>query len=154
MQTTVKLQEPFSYSIYPILIILILLIIASIYLFKRKDDNKLKEVPQIRKKDIKDINKIKQKYINKLDILQTKLEKEKISIRKAYQYLSELIRYFVYEVTEIKVQNYTLKEIETLNIPMLYNLIKEYYTPEFANISSGNVKESIERTREVIKKWN
>ena len=52
------------------------------------------------------------------------------------------------------MQNYTLKEIKKLNMPKLYNLIKEYYIPEFANISSGNAEKSIAQAREVIRKWN
>lgn len=152
MQLSVKLQEPFSYSILPIIILIIIIVIFSICFFKKM--NKKKEKPKIKEIDKIDINIIKQKYIMKLEELKNDLEKSKLSIRQAYQNLSELVRYFVYEVTDIEVQNYTLKEIKKLNMPVLYNLIKEYYSPEFANISLGNVKESIERAEEVIKKWS
>ena len=152
MQLSVKLQELFSYSILPIIILIIILFLFSMYFLRKR--NKKKETPVIKEIDKIDINIIQEKYIIKLEELKKDLEKNKISIREAYQALSELVRYFVYEVTNIEVQNYTLKEIKKLNIPVLYNLIKEYYAPEFANISLGNVKESIERTKEVIKKWS
>ena len=152
MQLSVKLQELFSYSILPIIILIVILFLFSMYFLRKR--NKKKETPVIKEIDKIDINIIQEKYIIKLEELKKDLEKNKISIREAYQALSELVRYFVYEVTNIEVQNYTLKEIKKLNIPVLYNLIKEYYAPEFANISLGNVKESIERTKEVIKKWS
>ena len=52
------------------------------------------------------------------------------------------------------MQNYTLKEIENLNMPILYELIKEYYNPEFSKNIKGNILSSIEKTEKVIHKWN
>ena len=92
--------------------------------------------------------------MKKLIVLENKIDKNEITIRKAYQNLSSIIRYFVYAVTGIKVQNYTLEDIKGLNMSMLYELIKEYYRPEFAEKSLGDIKLSIEKTRKVIKKWN
>ena len=63
--------------------------------------------------------------------------------------ISVLIRLFVYELTGLEVQSCTLKDIKKLNIPVLYELIKEYYDPEFSKISKGNIK-----TKEVISRWN
>lgn len=154
MQITVSLQELFSYSIDPIFVLIILVFLFTVYFYKKRKKKVKVEIPQIKKIDVKDINEIQKRYIKKLDELQNELKEEKISIREAYQNLSEIVRYFVYEVTDIEVQNYTLKEIKKLNMPKLYNLIKEYYIPEFANISSGNAKESIAKAREVIRKWN
>ena len=39
-------------------------------------------------------------------------------------------------------------------MPILYELISEYYNPEFANISNGNFIYSIEKARGVVEKWN
>lgn len=72
----------------------------------------------------------------------------------AYQNLSKVIRNFVFEATHIKVQNYTLDDIRKLNMPILYELISEYYNPEFANISNGNFIYSIEKARGVVERWN
>lgn len=64
------------------------------------------------------------------------------------------MRMFVFEVTDIKIQNYSLKEIKKTNIPNLYELIEEYYEPEFASKSVGDFGISIEKARRVIEKWN
>ena len=112
------------------------------------------ENEEIKKLDEKDINRIKEKYLKRLDNIEEKLNSNKISVRHAYQMLSANIRYFVFEVTNIKVQNYTLREIEKLKMPILSELIEEYYAPEFAEYSVGNIKTSLEKTRKVIEKWN
>lgn len=158
MQTSVKLQDPFSYSIYPVLIILVLLVLLTVYIiFKyRRKNNIPKNIEETKIKEIdeKDIIKIKEKYLKKLQTVEEKLNSNKISVRHAYQMLSAIIRYFVFEVTNIKVQNYTLREIEKLKMPALTELIEEYYAPEFAEYSLGNIKASIEKTRKVIERWN
>ena len=158
MQTSVKLQDPFSYSIYPVLIILVLLVLLTVYIIiKYRRKNKIPkniEETKIKEIDEKDIIKIKEKYLKKLQTVEEKLNSNKISVRHAYQMLSAIIRYFVFEVTNIKVQNYILREIEKLKMPALTELIEEYYAPEFAEYSLGNIKASIEKTRKVIEKWN
>lgn len=157
MQITVNLQEPFSYSIYPIVIvsffiIILLIIIISIKLHNSK--KQLKSAPIQKKLNTTDINRLKEKYIKLLDDIENKMQNEKISLRVAYQRLSTTIRYFVFEITNIKVQNCTLDDIKKLNMPQLYELIEEYYTPEFAKKSIGDIKSSIEKARKVIEKWS
>ena len=39
-------------------------------------------------------------------------------------------------------------------MPILYELVEEYYVPEFSEKSIGNIKLSIEKTRKVIEKWS
>lgn len=157
MQTTVNLQEPFSYSLIPIVIISILiitlLVIGIIYAI-RKVRIQNKEEIIVKKDNIKEISKIKEKYINKLISIEKSLTDSKISTRRAYQETSSVIRFFVYEMTGIKVQNYTLQDIKELNMKSLYELVEEYYVPEFAEKSVGDIKSSIEKTRKVIEKWN
>lgn len=102
----------------------------------------------------KDLILIKKDYLIKLDNLINELNENKISNRKAYQNLSSLIRNFIYEVTNIKVQNYTLTDIKKINMPILYELVSDYYDPEFAKISKGNIKVSINKTKMVIERWN
>ncbi|MBE6150770.1 MAG: hypothetical protein E7162_03000 [Firmicutes bacterium] len=154
MQIDVNLKAPFSYSWIPIVVLLIVLLLPFIYLLLKKLG-----VFNLKKNNIlnftaKDINSIKYKYLNKLNDLDKSLNDKKITSRKAYQELSMLIRLFVYELTGLEVQSCTLKDIKKLNIPVLYELIKEYYDPEFSKISKGNIKSSIEKTKEVISRWN
>ena len=67
--------------------------------------------------------------------------------------MSMCIRKFVHAVTGIKVQNYTLGDIGGLNMPGLYNLVSEYYSPEFARKSEGDVINSLAKTRSMIEQW-
>ena len=131
MEVSVNLQEPFSYSIIPMIVIIILTFVIAIYII------------------VKACNKVRKEKTN----ITKRLDNNNISIREAYQKLSSTIRYFVYEVTNIKVQNYTLQDIKKLDMPILYELVEEYYVPEFSEKSIGNIKLSIEKTRKVIEKW-
>lgn len=159
MKTSVNLQEPFTYSIWLLIIVIILIIGLSIYFIitrksktqKRLEENIVKKIPE---RNIKDINKIKAKYIKKLDSIEEKYNSKSIELRQAYLLISEAIRMFVFEVTDIKTQNYSLNEIKNINIPILYDLIKEYYEPEFAFKSVGDFNSSIKKARSVILKWN
>ena len=154
MQTSVNLQDPFSYSIFFLIVVVLLFLIITIYFIMQKRKKTVVDIPIIREASFKDLKNIKHKYLKKLDKLGSKIDANKISIRIAYQSLSIIIRFFVYEVTNIKVQNYTLRDIKRLNMPVLYELIQEYYTPEFAMHSLGDTKSSLEKTRKVIEKWN
>ena len=156
MQIDISLQEPFSYSIFPIIFFLCLLLLPIIISILKKyvkfPDKSQQQV--IFNYNRKDIYSLKYEYLLKLEKLENDLIDGKITSRKAYQELSMTIRLFVYELTGVEVQSYTLKEIKKLNIPVLYELVKEYYDPEFSKISKGNIKLSIDKTKGVIKRWN
>lgn len=155
MQTSVNLQEPFSYSEYPMIIIVGILIILAIYWIDKKIRKKAKkDIIQVKQVSQEDTRKIKDKYLKILEELNQKIENNQISLRGAYQEISSIIRMFVYEETNIQVQNYTLRDIEKINMPVLYELVREYYTPEFARNSKGDIKASLNKTKEVIEKWN
>lgn len=159
MQTSINLQEPFTYSIIPLIIVLVLVVIETCYLiYSKKTKDKVKEeeteVKAIPEKNIKNIPVIKGKYLNQLDTIEYKYTNEMIKLRQAYQLISEAIRLFVFEITDITTQNYSLTEIKKLDIPILYELIEEYYEPEFASKSVGDFSSSIKKARRVIKEWN
>lgn len=159
MQTTINLQEPFTYSIIPLIIILFLTLSITYYLiYSRKRKEKVKEaeseVKVIPERNIKNVPVIKSKYLSQLDSIEYKYNNQMIELRKAYQLISEAIRLFVFEITDITTQNYSLLEIKKLNIPNLYELIKEYYEPEFASKSIGDFNSSINKARRVINEWN
>lgn len=159
MQTTIKLQEPFTYSIIPLIITICFVLAMTFYLIylnikKKKvrvEDDHLKVIPE---KNIKNVPVIKDKYLEQLNSIEYKYTNNMIDLRKAYQLISESIRMFVFEITDITTQNYSLKEIKKLNIPDLYELIEEYYEPEFASKSVGDFGVSIEKARRVVKEWN
>lgn len=159
MQTSIKLQEPFTYSVIFVVIITGFVLAMTAYLIyiniiKKKvkvEKNNLKVIPE---KNIKNVPVIKNKYLEQLNSIEYKYTNNMIDLRKAYQLISESIRMFVFEITDITTQNYSLNEIKRLNIPNLYDLIKEYYEPEFASKSVGDFEVSIEKSRRIIKEWN
>jgi len=154
MQTSVKLQDPFSYSIWPIIIFFVILLIVFIVWLNNKRKQNVSSELKIKEPSKESLETIKKKYLKKIDFVEEKLKNNKIALRGAYQELSSIIRLFAFEVTGIKVQNYTLRDIEKINMPSLSELIKEYYAPEFAEISKGNIESSLEKTRKVIERWN
>ena len=150
MQVQTELRPMFSYSIWAIIITLILFIGI---IFIRKYERKKVIKKEIVIPEYKDLMAIKRNYLTKIQKLFNDFNNKKISKREAYQALSSLVRNFIFEATNIKVQNYTLKEIKMINMPILYELVSEYYDPEFAISSRGNIISSIEKTRMVIEKW-
>ena len=153
MQVTVDLSNMFSYSLIPI-IILIILIIAIITLLIINKNKKQKHKIQVIIPPAKDMDRIKNKYLEKIDELINKFTNKEISKRITYQRLSILVRTFIFEVTNVEVQYFTLSEIKELDMPELYELVREYYDPEFSKITKANLIESIEKTKKVIQKWN
>ena len=159
MQISIDLQEPYTYSIIPLIIVISLVLLESYYFIYLRNKNKkinieennVKEIPD---KNIKNIPVIKNKYLNQLDFIENKYTNNKIELRKAYQMISEAIRLFVFEITDITTHNYSLTEIKRLNIPNIYELIAEYYEPEFASKSIGDFNSSINKARRVINEWN
>ena len=158
MRTTINLQEPFTYSFLPLIITFLLIIGFTIYIIlskkpKDKVKGKMEEVKVIPERNIKNIPVIKNKYLQQLNDIEDKYTNNQIELRKAYQLISEAIRLFVFEVTDITTQNYSLTEIKKINIPVLYELIEEYYEPEFASKTIGDFNSSINKARRVINEW-
>lgn len=154
MQTSVSLQEPYSFSIVPIIV---LIIIASalvfVLLFLKKNKNEKSEVKAIPQKNIKNIPTIKNKHLRELEAIEYQYKNNKLELRKAYQLISENVRLFVFEVTDITTQNYSLMEIKKLNIPNLYETIAEYYEPEFSKKPSGDFINSVQKAKTIIQKF-
>ena len=154
MQTSVSLQEPYSFSIVPIIV---LIIIASalvfVLLFLKKNQKEKSEVKAIPQKNIKNIPAIKNKHLRELEAIEYQYKSNKLELRKAYQMISENVRLFVFEVTDITTQNYSLMEIKKLNIPNLYETIAEYYEPEFSKKPSGDFINSVNKAKTIIQKF-
>ncbi len=153
MEVTVELKEPFHYSFLPTLCLLgLFLVVLFLFFWSHRKKKEKKVAPTYFQRA--DISFIKQKYLQKIEQLSLLWKGEKITNRKAYQQLSKLVREFMAEVTGIPVQNYSLAEMEVINMPIAYELIKEYYQPEFAQISRGNIETSMEKAKKVIYEWN
>ncbi len=149
MQIKTELNDMFSYSLFPVIILFVITVIFLLYLIIIKNSKKYNIITPNKKK----LLNIKNNYLNNLDILLNDYSNNIISKREAYHRLSLSIRNFIYETTNIKVQYFTLEDIKSIDIPILYDLVSEYYNPEFSRKSEGNFYDSIERTRMVISRW-
>ena len=159
MQTSIRLQGLYEYSRVPLIIFIFLtlfILALLIYLkIKNKRGNTVNNtVKAISEKNQKNLPAIKKKHLAQLERIESNYKNQKINLRKAYQMISEDVRLFVFEVTDITTQNYSLEEIQRLNIPKLYHLIKEYYEPEFASKSVGDFEDAIGKARGIINEWN
>ena len=130
------------------------MIFAQIFLRKKLGD-RLKREKKLRLKKIAEatLEGKKKKYIGELLYIESDLKQNRITVRQAYQRISMTIRMFVFEVTGIKVQKYTLSEIRKVNIPQLTNLVREYYEPEFARETRADIRASLLKTRRLIEAW-
>lgn len=162
MHTSVDLQDPFSFSFLLTMILLALVILPAIIFaimklkgvelpkFKRKP--KPKPAPRITKVGAEEL---KRRYLEIISKIETDYKSNRIDDREAHQRLSSAVRGFVNERTGVKVSNYSLKELEFADMPELYTLIKEFYTPEFAfGTDAEDTEGSIRNAKEVISKWN
>lgn len=149
MQSSVQFRGPFYYSqlivVFLVLVVFTILIIA---FFPKK-----KKAPVVIRPPKKDLNLLKQEYLKKIEVLKDDVDQKKISSKRAYQLLSKIIRHFIFDATNINVKTVSLKEIRSLKVPYLEELMNEYYVPEFAYLVDGNIEKSIERTKEVITLW-
>ena len=158
MQITVELQDMFSYSslllALAVALVVVVGVIGLIVLLHRK---KAKQPVEERIAPVINTvpdNQVKEKYCAIINDLETKCRDGKVSNRKAYQELSKIIRHFVHEVTGIKVHHNTLDEIERLQMPELYEVVKECYAPEFSVDRKGNIYDTMNKARMVIKEWH
>ncbi len=155
MQVTVELQDKFSYI--PIVLLGFATLVITVFLIRWAIKEKTTKQKNVRKKkeiiEPKNVMAIKENYDRMLKEIESRYASRRLSDRQAYQELSRVIRQFVYEMTGIKVQNYTLLEIRGLNMPQLTTLIEECYVPEFAPDHPGEIQDSLKSARKVIKEW-
>lgn len=160
-QISVKLQDEYSYAIWPIISLVVIVIAAVIiYLFTRflkHLENREKVIDgQKAWRALSDSEKyyLRMKYFQLLDELYYRVSYNQISVRHCYQRLSRYVREFVSEITGVKVNKCTLHDIKQMNMPMLAALVEEFYAVEFAKVSSGDAGAAIAKTKRVIEIWN
>lgn len=153
MKVTRDLEPPFTYSwstVYILIAILILVILAYV-IFRLKPFFYKKFAKAVHNAQIPNLKRI---YIHKLEKLKNDVNKGKIENREAYVKLSVIIREFIQKTTGLDILSLSRKEAQKLEMKDLGLLMDEYYPPEFSKYSKGDIINSIERTSEVIKKWN
>ena len=158
MPITVELQDMFRYSWIPVAIAVIVVVVVGVaglvYFIKHKKEKPVEQVakPQPAPKPVNEVQ-IRDKYCSLIDELEVTYKNGYISNRKAYQQVSEILRQFVFELTGVKVHNFTLEEIKRVNMPNLTQIIDECYAPEFSVDKEGNIDDTIKKTRMVIREW-
>lgn len=160
MPVSVELQDPYSYSIWPIVIVAIIIVASLVaivlltILFKiRKGPSKPKApVTQIFKP--KTLADAQREYLAKIAYVEQQHKEGKMDVRTVHQELSAIVRMFVYDVTGVQAQNFSLNELKAYNINPISKLIEEFYAPEFAERTDKQTEDSIRDAREVIYKWN
>lgn len=154
MQVETELQPMFHYAIWPFFV-LALIIAGLIFLLKHKPKKKPEPVKiELNIPKRKTVSTVKQEHLVQIKTIKEDYNNKKISERKAFQKLSVVVRDFVYETTGIEVQKYTLRDIKTLKMPELSKLVESYYSPEFSKDSEGDIQDALDKTRELIEKWN
>lgn len=156
---SVDLQDPFSYSKLPIWItaavivasIVVLLLIFLLRKLLRKDtSNTSADISVFRPKSLP---AAKNEYLAKINAVEQQYRGGTMNARIAHQELSAIVRMFVYDLTGIEAQNFSLNEIKARNISISH-LIEEFYAPEFAQRSDKETLSSVEDARRVILSWN
>lgn len=163
MQTSVELQDPFSYALWPIILITVVLVagivtLVLLYYFKylktaTRKVPKPKEAPPVVVKKRNPIE-IRLDYLSRIDVVQRKYENNQIDARVAHQELSAIVRLFVNEMTGINTHTFSLSELKTTRFVSVSNLIEAFYAPEFALRAEKDTMNSIADARKVIQAWN
>ena len=78
------------------------------------------ELPKVVKPAPMDMGRVKARYLSELADIAGQYDQGKLDVRGAYQRMSRCIRGFVHAATGIRVQNYTLYDIERLNLSLIH----------------------------------
>ena len=150
MQISGEIYEPFTYSwnLFIILIVIVVFIILYFIFDKFLLDKFLKALNKAKVPSLKAI------YLRKLENLLNDVMNNRIELRDAYLKLSGIIRNFIKLVSGINITTMSKKEVKALGNHDVGLLMEEYYPPEFSKYSKGDIVGSINRTMELIRKWN
>jgi len=158
MPTSVKLQDMESYSLIfmiiaiavialPIIIILILKLIRFEPPKRKPKPVKLPVAKKIEPQQLKSM------YLEKVREIETRYTNNLIDLRQAHIDLSKTVREYCAFASNINTDKLTLREIAKLGKPALFDMVKEFYQPEFAYESDKDINMSFWSAREVIRTW-
>ena len=101
-----------------------------------------------------DMTKLKAEYLALLDGIEAKFNEDTTKVRPAYEGMSRVVRDFVYRATGTEVDKFALYEISQTEYKNLAKLVGEYYQPEFDQISEGDVRDHLAKSRRLVSEWN
>lgn len=161
METSVNFRQLFDFDKLPIIIvgaalalltiIIVVMYVKSLWVKKQKVQQPVYQEPEF---VAPDLNKLKGTYLSQLDQIEAKFNEDPTQIRPAYEGMSRVVREFVYKATGTEVDKFTLHEISQTKFQGLAKLVGEYYQPEFDQISEGDVRDSLMKSRRLMSEWN
>ena len=164
METTINLRRLFDFSQLPIIItgvVLAVLTVAILLMFLysilKNLEMKQKELEPVVEEKVfvkPDMTKLKAEYLALLDGIEAKFNEDTTKVRPAYEGMSRVVRDFVYRATGTEVDKFALYEINATEFKDLAKLVGEYYQPEFDQISEGDVRDHLAKSRRLVSEWN
>ena len=164
METTINLRRLFDFSQLPIIItgvVLAVLTVAILLMFLysilKNLEMKQKEAEPVVEEKVfvkPDMTKLKAEYLALLDGIEAKFNEDTTKVRPAYEGMSRVVRDFVYRATGTEVDKFALYEISQTEYKNLAKLVGEYYQPEFDQISEGDVRDHLAKSRRLVSEWN
>lgn len=158
MQGDVDLRPGFDFlPLWLILGCVLLAIVVAWYVFvmfitRKRAQKTIKSLPQIPYIP-PDRNLLKQKYLALIDDVENKYANNEYTKRSAHQTLSLLLRFFVYEAQNHRVDVMTLSDLRKTKYLTLAKAIEGLYMPEFRRYEQGDVAVSANEAREVVRSW-
>lgn len=153
MNIQYELEQPFRYSwtlVYLILAWIGILIVG--YLLIKFSPFFSKYFKKFFRKTT--VPSLKTIYLRKLERLKNSVNNNRIDNRNAYLELSTIARGFIKKATGINTLSISKKEAKELHLDGLTFLMEDYYPAEFSKDKKGDIINSINKTMEVIKRWN
>lgn len=100
-----------------------------------------------------DLAALKQKYIALIQDVEAQHQAGSVGLRKLHHQLSYLLRLFVYELKSVRLDTFTLEDLQKSRYKSVAETIERYYLPEFLEVEQGNAAEAIELAMRVINEW-
>ena len=164
METTINLRRLFDFSQLPIIItgavlavLTVAIILMFLYTILKNMELKQKEAEEVIEQKVfvkPDMTKLKAEYLALLDGIEAKFNEDTTKVRPAYEGMSRVVRDFVYRATGTEVDKFALYEISQTEYKNLAKLVGEYYQPEFDQISEGDVRDHLAKSRRLVSEWN
>lgn len=164
METTINLRRLFDFSQLPIIItgavlavLTVAIILMFLYTILKNMELKQKEAEEVIEQKVfvkPDMTKLKAEYLALLDGIEAKFNEDTTKVRPAYEGMSRVVRDFVYRATGTEVDKFALYEIKSTEFKDLAKLVGEYYQPEFDQISEGDVRDHLAKSRRLVSEWN
>lgn len=160
MTTLVEIQDILSYGLIPVIVMAVASIIP-IFLFiiaelRKKSEKKALPAAyeEMRPKFPPHSRQVRDSYLAQLRFTRLCYSQGSIDCKEGYQRLSQIIKGFVNDYSEIDVASKTLAEIRGMELPYIETLVEEYYAVEFAPDMDGDLYKSLDTTEKVIELWN